>query len=142
MSFLIGCNYWASNAGIEMWRQFDADVIRRDFKELKSYGIEYLRVFPLWRDFQVAEPFFGGSHRDKHVYLDKNGLYSKRDDSTFSKPISRPFEFLLNIKKTDTTFVVSVFLAGEEGFAPLLIYLSTCLHYMVSLLAQRIVHSL
>ena len=30
MSFLIGCNYWASNAGIEMWRQFDADVIRRD----------------------------------------------------------------------------------------------------------------
>ena len=80
MSFLIGCNYWASNAGIEMWRQFDADVIRRDFKELKSYGIDYLRVFPLWRDFQIAEPFFGGSHSDKHVYLDKNGLYSKRDD--------------------------------------------------------------
>lgn len=102
MSFLIGCNYWASNAGIEMWRQFDADVIRRDFKELKSYGIEYLRVFPLWRDFQVAEPFFGGSHRDKHVYLDKNGLYSKRDDSTFSKPISRPFESLLNFKKERT----------------------------------------
>ena len=80
MSFLIGCNYWASNAGIEMWRQFDADVIRKDFKELKSYGIDYLRVFPIWRDFQIAEPFFGGSHRDKHVYLDKNGLYSERDD--------------------------------------------------------------
>ena len=34
--------------------------------------------------------------------------------STFSKPTSRPFESLLNIKKTDTTFVVSAFWQGRR----------------------------
>ncbi len=55
---LLGCNYWASNAGTEMWRKFDIDVIKNDLKVLKTYGVEYLRVFPNWRDFQPVEPLF------------------------------------------------------------------------------------
>ena len=50
-----GCNYWASNAGIEMWRQWDENVIRKDMKMLHKAGNEVLRVFPLWRDFQPIE---------------------------------------------------------------------------------------
>ena len=55
MEFMIGCNYWASNAGTEMWRNFDAAIIENDLKILRSYGIKYLRVFPNWRDFQPVE---------------------------------------------------------------------------------------
>lgn len=54
--FMIGCNYWASNAGTEMWRQWDARVVEDDLKKLKQYGIKYLRVFPNWRDFQPVHP--------------------------------------------------------------------------------------
>ncbi len=54
----LGCNYWASNAGTEMWRQFDVEVIREDIRVLSSYGVEYLRVFPNWRDFQPVEPLY------------------------------------------------------------------------------------
>ncbi len=56
----LGCNYWASNAGTEMWRQFDENVIRKDIKMLGEYGVEYLRVFPNWRDFQPVEPLYTG----------------------------------------------------------------------------------
>ena len=30
MDFLIGCNYWASNAGTEMWRNFEPDIIDKE----------------------------------------------------------------------------------------------------------------
>jgi endo-1,4-beta-mannosidase len=52
MNYMIGCNYWDSQSGTEMWVNFSADTINDDFKQLSSYGIEYLRVFPNWRDFQ------------------------------------------------------------------------------------------
>lgn len=59
-NFMIGCNYWSSNAGTEMWRLWDEKVIEDDFKRLKEYGAEYLRVFPNWRDFQPINPYLGG----------------------------------------------------------------------------------
>ncbi len=57
--FLLGCNYWASNAGAEMWRRFDPDTIRRDLAVLKEYGLKQLRVFTNWRDFQPIIPMYG-----------------------------------------------------------------------------------
>lgn len=59
MDFILGCNYWASNAGIEMWKNFDAEAIKKDLKILSDHGIEYLRVFPLWRDFQPVKANLG-----------------------------------------------------------------------------------
>lgn len=50
--FLIGCNYWASHAGIYMWRNWDESVVADDLKKLAGCGITHLRVFPLWPDFQ------------------------------------------------------------------------------------------
>lgn len=54
--FMLGCNYWASNAGTEMWRQWDADVVDDDFKILSENGVKYVRIFPNWRDFQPIIP--------------------------------------------------------------------------------------
>ena len=52
MEFMIGCNYWASNAGTEMWRAFDENIIREDLRILTDNKIKHLRIFPIWRDFQ------------------------------------------------------------------------------------------
>lgn len=54
--FIIGCNYWASNAGTEMWRDWEEDIVRKDIKTLSENGVEYMRVFPNWRDFQPIYP--------------------------------------------------------------------------------------
>lgn len=58
MVFKLGCNYWASNAGTEMWKHWNQEVVEKDFNNLVTKGIRYLRVFPNWRDFQPVVPLF------------------------------------------------------------------------------------
>jgi endo-1,4-beta-mannosidase len=53
--FLVGVNYWASDSGCFMWQRFNEQVITDDLKFLKSRGINVLRVFPLWSDFQPVK---------------------------------------------------------------------------------------
>lgn len=84
--FMLGCNYWASNAGTEMWRNWDPNAVESDFKKLSEYGVEYLRVFPNWRDFQPVHPLMRGGAQtadyrlhdalipDNPYYLDKTML--------------------------------------------------------------------
>ena len=50
--FFVGANYWASHAGTFMWRNWNAEQVEKDFQILSSHGVEMLRVFPLWSDFQ------------------------------------------------------------------------------------------
>lgn len=50
--FQIGANYWASHAGTFMWRDWNAATVEADFARLSAGGLEILRVFPLWSDFQ------------------------------------------------------------------------------------------
>ncbi|MBQ6876105.1 MAG: cellulase family glycosylhydrolase, partial [Lachnospiraceae bacterium] len=70
MDFILGCNYWASNAGTEMWNQWSEEAVRDDFEILSSHGVEYLRVFPNWRDFQPVIPLYGCRGRSKGFLLD------------------------------------------------------------------------
>ncbi len=56
--FILGCNYWASHAGTDMWRNWQKQIIENDLKILKANNIEYLRIFPNWRDFQPVVPFY------------------------------------------------------------------------------------
>jgi hypothetical protein len=50
--FVVGCNYWASHAGTNMWSDWREDVVEEDLKQLSAAGIQVMRVFPLWPDFQ------------------------------------------------------------------------------------------
>ena len=68
--FMLGCNYWASNAGTEMWLQWSEQTVDEDFEKLSKYGIKYLRVFPNWRDFQPVHPVYdsGRNIRDYRLH--------------------------------------------------------------------------
>ncbi len=54
--FWIGCNYWPSNAGCHSWRKWDESAVRMDMKRMAEAGMNCLRVFPNWADFQPATP--------------------------------------------------------------------------------------
>ncbi len=54
--FMIGVNYWASHAGIRMWNDWRPDVVEDDIKRLQAHKVKYLRVFPLWSEFQPLTP--------------------------------------------------------------------------------------
>lgn len=44
--FAVGCNYWASHAGIRMWADWQPDVVKKDLRRLRQRGLQVLRVFP------------------------------------------------------------------------------------------------
>lgn len=58
MEFILGCNYWTSDSGTNMWREWDEKKIEKDFQILTSHGITHLRIFPNWRDFQPIIPIY------------------------------------------------------------------------------------
>ena len=55
---MLGCNYWASVTGTDMWRDWRPEIIENDLKLLAEHGVKYLRVFPLWRDFQPVKKLY------------------------------------------------------------------------------------
>ena len=86
MEFMLGCNYWDSAHGTEMWKHFDSSVIEGDMKALSECGIKYLRVFPNWRDFQPVKQLYQWRMRtadcvtaDEEKFLaDKTGVDRKQ----------------------------------------------------------------
>ncbi len=47
----IGANYWASHAGLMMWRNWREDIVAEDFKALEQEGLQVLRIFRYGRIF-------------------------------------------------------------------------------------------
>lgn len=51
-NFMLGVNYWPRKTGVQMWRKFDAAEIDAEFAQIREMGMDTVRVFPLWDDFQ------------------------------------------------------------------------------------------
>ena len=58
--FITGCNYWASHAGTNMWKDWRPDIIKKDLKILSSSYIKIIRVFPIWPEFQPIDRLYSG----------------------------------------------------------------------------------
>ena len=52
-SFMIGCNYWASNAGVYMWRNFDEKVDDEDFEVLSKNSHDFFNLTPIFKIFGI-----------------------------------------------------------------------------------------
>jgi hypothetical protein len=65
--FVVGCNYWASHAGTAMWSDWQPDVIDADLRQLAEAGLQVLRVFPLWPDFQPITQLYTGAGRPMEI---------------------------------------------------------------------------
>jgi len=65
--FVTGCNYWASHAGTNMWRDWQYDVVEADFKQISDAGMQVIRIFPLWPDFQPIYQNYSGGGSLKEV---------------------------------------------------------------------------
>ena len=76
--FMLGCNYWDSKSGTDMWKNWDEDVVRDDLSALKAIGVKHLRVFPNWRDFQPVDKYL--------TYLGTQREYFVPDDADCAAP--------------------------------------------------------
>ncbi|HHY45882.1 MAG TPA: cellulase family glycosylhydrolase [Firmicutes bacterium] len=52
--FVLGVNYWPRNHGVQMWKEWDQGEIRQEFAEISALGLDVVRVFLLWEDFQPS----------------------------------------------------------------------------------------
>ena len=52
MRFSLGVNYWPRRSAMAMWRRFDAGEIREDFARIAGLGLDAVRFFLRWDDFQ------------------------------------------------------------------------------------------
>jgi len=50
--FILGVNYWPAEKGIYWWREFELPQLHRDFSLAAEYGLDLIRIFLLWEDFQ------------------------------------------------------------------------------------------
>jgi endo-1,4-beta-mannosidase len=54
MRFSLGVNYWPSRSAMAMWQRFDDGEIREDFARIAGLGLDTVRFFLRWDDFQPA----------------------------------------------------------------------------------------
>ena len=73
-TFFTGCNYWASHAGLNMWHEWDAETIDSDLKRLSEHGVNVLRIFPLWSDFQPLRMHTVGGQTPNQVRMGEDVL--------------------------------------------------------------------
>jgi endo-1,4-beta-mannosidase len=52
MRFSLGINYWPRSSAMAMWRHFDPGEIREDFLRIAGLGLDAVRFFLRWDDFQ------------------------------------------------------------------------------------------
>jgi endo-1,4-beta-mannosidase len=56
MPFLLGINYWPRKKAMFWWKRFDTGEVESEFAEIAAWGLDIVRIFLMWEDFQPA-PF-------------------------------------------------------------------------------------
>jgi endo-1,4-beta-mannosidase len=54
MKFSVGINYWPRRSAMEMWQRFDLGEIADDMHRIADLGLDTVRFFLRWFDFQSA----------------------------------------------------------------------------------------
>src|SRR5579859_4870000 len=52
--FVLGVNYWPRRKAMYWWSSFDAGEVREEFALIRELGLDLVRIFLLWDDFQPA----------------------------------------------------------------------------------------
>lgn len=111
-----GCNYWASHAGIYMWRDWDESVVDNDFKQLAELKIKLVRVFPLWPDFQPIETIYGYAGAVEGYSIDGGATLLDSFDCGMNETMLLHFEKLLETaQKYNISLIPSLITGWMSG---------------------------
>ena len=112
-TFYTGCNYWASNAGMYMWRRWNPEAVKKDIAELSKNGVNIMRVFPLWPDFQPLTRLVGGGGSDRGLYQSDKPL---QNAAGVDDEMMRRFRFMCDeAQKHDVKLVVGLITGWMSG---------------------------
>lgn len=100
------------------WKNFDENVVKKDIEQLASYGVNCIRIFPSWEDFQPIRenpvpksPWFnkqGFKVRAGEEFLESQSF----PESGLSAEKLSEFKKLLETAKNNNIKVIVAFLTG------------------------------
>ncbi len=113
-TFSTGCNYWASHAGTNMWRNWQPETVAADLKQLsQEAGLQILRVFPLWPDFQPLTCLKGGGGTRVEMRFGEDPLpQTSLGQAGISEIMMERFAILLNEAERNGLKVIVGLLTG------------------------------
>ena len=50
--FRLGVNYWPASKGVTLWKDFNIDEVHSDMNTIAEMGLDLVRVYLTWEDFQ------------------------------------------------------------------------------------------
>lgn len=113
-NFTVGCNYWASDSGIDMWTDWNAQTVKIDLKNLADNGIDTIRVFPLWSVFQPIDFIREYVGRIQGVSVDngKTLLYDTDESAGINNSAIEHFSEFLDIAEQNKINVMPALITG------------------------------
>jgi len=115
--FFTGINYWSSENSINMWSDFNAKSVERDFKLLKDAGITHLRIFPVWPVFQPLHAIYGPGDVYEYTFSDEKPLpNTPAGKAGVSEDACKIFECFCSLaEKYDLKLIVAL-ITGHMSF--------------------------
>ncbi len=90
--FLLGVNYWPRRKAMYWWPDFDAGEVREEFALIREIGLEVVRLFLTWEDWQpvpdVVDP--GALNHFEEVCEIASGLGLRLNVTFFTGHMSGP----------------------------------------------------
>lgn len=114
--FLIGCNYWDSVSGTDMWKKWNPEQVEKDLDALQSIGVKCLRVFPMWCDFQPVKKLYSCSGSlGEYVFGDDEEFIEEHPCGLDCVMVERFKTFAKWCEDRDMTLVVSIVTGWMSG---------------------------
>lgn len=117
--FLLGANYWTRNQGLAMWRDWHPEEIDQELKEIHDCGLNVIRMFVVWNDFQPIKEYYKGTFSNK--VPDKVCLRHDENQSIENNPhlidytMVAKFDQFLKIAQKYELKVIPVLIVGFMG---------------------------
>ena len=68
-SFTVGVNYWPARSAMRWWTMFDPGEVLVDFDRIAAAGLDSVRIFLMWEDFQPSPDTVSSRMLDKLVVV-------------------------------------------------------------------------
>ena len=80
--FRLGVNYWPARTAMGWWADFDRAEVVADFARITASGLDSVRLFLTWEDFQPSPDEVDGEMLDRLVAVaDLAGRHSEGTSS-------------------------------------------------------------
>jgi endo-1,4-beta-mannosidase len=77
--FRLGVNYWPANSAMSFWQNWQEATLHEDFARMKAIGLDSVRLFLTWEDFQPSPTMVNRQAIDRLVKTCNSALQAGLD---------------------------------------------------------------